>query len=1153
MSGPLRRVVYAPKAYVFIYSRKTGETVDVSNDVSAGNVQRLINQPSKATVTLRNDDWKYTGKFNPMFYPMDGITIWLQRYAGRPVQVFTGFIDSIPYFQAYPGEIEITATCTLKQFLYSHFDPGVGFLNWLAEKGWVPRGNGNLDAFYNPEALGTGNQDSGNVPRDAGMGQLLHDFLIEIGNVDADAIAIGDLPDNLPSTMLTVFNKKFKASKSAQEAMLSAIKNFVSVDVTHSADGASDVNSSTITGISGKADVAEMNHLLKSIGLSNAARKPSELQMVLAALVMSGLEKGFENKDSHSPSRGYGYFADPNLKAGGSSERRGPKDRGPKDTGAAAAWTAAVRGPGYQGRKFCALWSEILSNNPQYNATIGGSLSDEQIGEVAVVLSYGYDKPKFYSQILQACRDPKNLNVAQKVLENMKQNRSFEDLQSLDVITASEVQEELGTTRVTWESMFPKNVKPSGSEIIKLSGSGKTIGDDGKEPPKSQDVAVLGTNTNYTTKFTPYSPSTDTVTELPKVKKIPLKYSEIKYYVYVNSLPQPNGSVIKPRFKEASKLAVGDIILLTDPSTQKSCKCVYLGIRLAGDSSAMFTFSDQTALDLGYSKFKNDEAIYDLNFKITGDKIPSPNDTGKNASDARDAYVDQLRTTLGHQADTVENTYQDMKINQSDIDLYHKHYDKVSEGGYFQNKYKGTSQRLAEWFYIASRYDLHFLDRDVPNTETKENDRIYLKDNGATASRILSFLRNTGIISASSTEDKISPNAVANSIARRIVFTFNGILQWQITFNENVPVIASRSLYANEFFVEELKNTSYSMIIESDETFPKPIHDGEIVRSPDTQKQQDNANDNTQSGFQPTWSDLAKVSTAAAFSTITAFPFDLIGSSFLIGEKSLMNDVPIMQGVDQLCKGSMRHYMSLPNGMFCAFYPDHFGTFGREPYLEISDIDVIDFNIVLNDEPIVTHMYVNGNTINPLKNSVDQLDQVNSVGVITIDDVFANNGLNIIGEPDAATGLSGSNEPDNFDPQNAAAPDYPQYYDSMSKDALDFIGTYGARPKILNEPLIRSPWFEFATAYNLFLYNWSMHTATTVQLAFMPEIIAGGIVHFSDQKINMYVEGVTHSWNYSSGFETSAYLSAPSTTATQGQRPPGLVIYKGAFVEDSDG
>jgi hypothetical protein len=1130
MSGPLRRVVYAPKAYVFIYSRKTGETVDVSNDVSAGSVQRLINQPSKANITLRNDDWKYTGKFNPMFYPMDGITIWLQRYAGRPVQVFTGFIDSIPYFQAYPGEIEITATCTLKQFLYSHFDPGVGFLNWLAEKGWVPRGNGNLDAFYNPEALGTGNQDSGNVPRDAGMGQLLHDFLIEIGNVDAAGIAIGDLPQDLPSTMLTAFNKKFKASKSAQEGMLAAIKNFVSVDVTHTADGASDVGSSTITGISGKADVAEMNHLIKSIGLSNTTRKPTELQMILAALVMSGLEKDFKNTDSHSPSRGYGYFADPNLNI-----KPGPRDRESK-----------AKTPEYQGKNFCTIWSYVLSNNPTYSVVMGGGLSDEQIAEVAVVLSYGYDKPKFYSQILQACRDPKNLDVAQKVLNNMKENKSFEDLRSLDVITASEVQEELGTTRVTWDSMFPKNAKPSGSEVVKLSGNGKTFGDNGKE---AGDVTVLGLDKTYATKFTPYSPGTDTVTELPKIKKIPLKYSEIKYYVYASSLPQPNGSVIKPRFKEASKLKVGDIVLITDPSTEKSCKCVYLGTRLSGDSKAMFTLSDHTVLDLGFSKFKNDEAIYDLNFKITGDQIPSASDNGKSASDSRDAYVDELSTVLGHQADTVENSYQDMKINQSDIDLYHKHYDKVSEGGFFQNKYKGTSQRLAEWFYIASRYDLHFLDRDVPNTETKENDRIYLKDNGATADRILSFLKNTGIISASSTEDKISPNAIANSIARRIVFTFNGILQWQIVFNENVPVITSKTLNTNDFFVSELKNQSYSMVIEANETFPKPVHNGEIVRSPDTQKQ-DNPDDNAQSGFQPTWSDLAKVSTAAAFTTITAFPFDLIGSSFLIGEKSLMNDVPVMQGIDQLCKGSMRHYMSLPNGMFCAFYPDHFGTFGREPYLEISDIDVIDFNIVLNDEPIVTHMYVNGNTINPLKNSVDQLDQVNSVGVITIDDVFSNNGLNIIGEPDAATGLSGDNEPDNFDPENAAAPDYPQYYDSMSKDALDFIGTYGARPKIMNEPLIRSPWFEFATAYNLFLYNWSMHTATTVQLAFMPEIIAGGIVHFSDQKINMYVEGVTHSWNYSSGFETSAYLSAPSTTATEGQRPPGLVIYKGAFVDE---
>jgi hypothetical protein len=230
--------------------------------------------------------------------------------------------------------------------------------------------------------------------------------------------------------------------------------------------------------------------------------------------------------------------------------------------------------------------------------------------------------------------------------------------------------------------------------------------------------------------------------------------------------------------------------------------------------------------------------------------------------------------------------------------------------------------------------------------------------------------------------------------------------------------------------------------------------------------------------------------------------------------------------------------------MFCAFYPDYFGQFGRKPYMSISDLEITDLNIVLSDDSIVTHMYVNGNTTNPLTPSVDQINQVLSVGVITIDDVFQKNGLNFIDNPNAVTGITsaGDNGISNVDLQNGATPDgAPQFYEGIGAEAKAFLETYGTRPKVINEPLIRSPWFEFVTAYNEFAFNWTMHTATTVGLTFMPEIMAGGIINLENHHINMYVEAVTHTWSYESGFETSAYLSAP-TTDKEGE-VPGLVIF----------
>jgi hypothetical protein len=67
------------------------------------------------------------GITKPLFSPMDPITIYLQRVRGRPVRVFTGFLDRTPYLQLYPGVIQLKASCTLKRLLYTYFDPALPY------------------------------------------------------------------------------------------------------------------------------------------------------------------------------------------------------------------------------------------------------------------------------------------------------------------------------------------------------------------------------------------------------------------------------------------------------------------------------------------------------------------------------------------------------------------------------------------------------------------------------------------------------------------------------------------------------------------------------------------------------------------------------------------------------------------------------------------------------------------------------------------------------------------------------------------------------------------------------------------------------------------------------------------------------------------
>ena len=156
----MQRLVYSPKAYVYIKD-KTDQIRDISNYVVSGTVSRKINQVSSATIEVRNPNMIFTSKdgSGPLFYPMDPITIYLERVRDRPVRVFTGYLDSAPYYQMYPGTLTLTASCTIKKLLYTFFDLALPYtLSFLAEYGWMNDGQGtgkNFDAMneYGTPAL----------------------------------------------------------------------------------------------------------------------------------------------------------------------------------------------------------------------------------------------------------------------------------------------------------------------------------------------------------------------------------------------------------------------------------------------------------------------------------------------------------------------------------------------------------------------------------------------------------------------------------------------------------------------------------------------------------------------------------------------------------------------------------------------------------------------------------------------------------------------------------------------------------------------------------------------------------------------------------------------------------------------------------------
>ena len=221
----MKRLVYSPKINAYI--KADSGVYDVSDYIVDFSIDRKVNQVSSAQLTLRNPNKKWTNfsytnpstgqkETGPVFHPMDPITILLTRLRNRPVQVFTGYCDSTPYLQLFPGTVQLTASCTLKRLLYTFFDPGLPFMmEFLAQYGWTP--SQSTGGIVHPAAE---QQKANQAPRydDSGIGELLFHVLTQIGGWDPNTIYIEKMPASVIQLVSNLFDLfKADAEESSQE------------------------------------------------------------------------------------------------------------------------------------------------------------------------------------------------------------------------------------------------------------------------------------------------------------------------------------------------------------------------------------------------------------------------------------------------------------------------------------------------------------------------------------------------------------------------------------------------------------------------------------------------------------------------------------------------------------------------------------------------------------------------------------------------------------------------------------------------------------------------------------------------------------------------------------------------------------------------
>jgi murein DD-endopeptidase MepM/ murein hydrolase activator NlpD len=108
-------LIYSPGIRCYIESEKHG-VIDVSGDLTGGTMVRRSDGVSTFDFTLMNARRKYDG----VFMPNDRIVVFMRRVAW--VRTFTGLLNSVPLKTAWPREVPISASCSLKRLQYWYWD-----------------------------------------------------------------------------------------------------------------------------------------------------------------------------------------------------------------------------------------------------------------------------------------------------------------------------------------------------------------------------------------------------------------------------------------------------------------------------------------------------------------------------------------------------------------------------------------------------------------------------------------------------------------------------------------------------------------------------------------------------------------------------------------------------------------------------------------------------------------------------------------------------------------------------------------------------------------------------------------------------------------------------------------------------------------------
>ena len=267
---------------------------------------------------------------------------------------------------------------------------------------------------------------------------------------------------------------------------------------------------------------------------------------------------------------------------------------------------------------------------------------------------------------------------------------------------------------------------------------------------------------------------------------------------------------------------------------------------------------------------------------------------------------------------------------------------------------------------------------------------------------------------------------------------------------------------------------------------------------------------NTQTLFGGDPQQTSITSLTNAYSNLMQSPQYDIRATMMVGTpRAFLLDNPVMQDLTQILQGGLRSYMSAPNGDFVAWFPDYYGVYGTDPVLDISPVEIIDFQIYHDDNQLTTHVGIIGDTTG-IGAQVSSVDYINTNGIVSIQDGTTMQLL---------FGTQGSTS--KAETQN-------------SINALNFLNRYGMRPYVQEQSMIHVHSLEYFYALYTFMNQWANQFATNITLSFMPELYPGMRISMSVEDetgttntYQFYANSVTHQGSRAGGFTTQVALTAP--------------------------